>query len=229
MISSSGTGSEVPVGFSLWKNFLRFDCFTIPSSVLWIGYIDTEERQSDRLPFSRKSQWGKGLLVSRPITAHRHAAFTPIGSRHMKKKRLNFIRFKIDSRLTKIDLSPCLLNLFSWIPPSFPPSLGVSSNQSSLSHEYPDCREGGSEASLLVSPLVVAGIVIGLVLFLSCVTIIVGSLRKDGRLRNPHLRASYGEPPDATPVSAVTPTHCRLSCRLTAFWHKLIIMGALST
>uniref|UniRef100_A0A3Q0S6H6 Brain expressed, associated with NEDD4, 1 n=1 Tax=Amphilophus citrinellus TaxID=61819 RepID=A0A3Q0S6H6_AMPCI len=48
------------------------------------------------------------------------------------------------------------------------------------------------EASLLVSPLVVAGIVIGLVLFLSCVTIIVGSLRKDSRLRNPHLRASYG-------------------------------------
>nr|XP_023646591.1 protein BEAN1 isoform X2 [Paramormyrops kingsleyae] len=67
----------------------------------------------------------------------------------------------------------------------------VSSNQSSPAHEYPDCREGGSEASLLVSPLVVAGIVIGLVLFLSCVTIIVGSLRKDGRLRNPHLRASY--------------------------------------
>uniref|UniRef100_A0A8C6S3Z3 Brain expressed, associated with NEDD4, 1 n=1 Tax=Neogobius melanostomus TaxID=47308 RepID=A0A8C6S3Z3_9GOBI len=49
------------------------------------------------------------------------------------------------------------------------------------------------EPSLLVSPLVVAGIVIGLVLFLSCVTIIVGSLRKDSRLRNPHLRASYGQ------------------------------------
>ncbi|XP_051501253.1 protein BEAN1-like isoform X1 [Myxocyprinus asiaticus] len=67
----------------------------------------------------------------------------------------------------------------------------VSSNQSSHAHEYPDCQEGGNEASLLVSPLVVAGIVIGLVLFLSCVTIIVGSLRKDSRLRNPHLRASY--------------------------------------
>uniref|UniRef100_A0A673H916 Protein BEAN1-like n=1 Tax=Sinocyclocheilus rhinocerous TaxID=307959 RepID=A0A673H916_9TELE len=49
----------------------------------------------------------------------------------------------------------------------------------SHAHEYPDCQEGGNEASLLVSPLVVAGIVIGLVLFLSCVTIIVGSLRKD--------------------------------------------------
>ncbi|XP_019748513.1 protein BEAN1 isoform X2 [Hippocampus comes] len=69
----------------------------------------------------------------------------------------------------------------------------VSLNQSH--GEYPDCRserETGGEASLLVSPLVVAGIVIGLVLFLSCVTIIVGSLRKDSRLRNPHLRASYG-------------------------------------
>ncbi|KAI1904086.1 hypothetical protein AGOR_G00002050 [Albula goreensis] len=67
----------------------------------------------------------------------------------------------------------------------------VSSNQSRPAHEYSDCQDGGSEASLLVSPLVVAGIVIGLVLFLSCVTIIVGSLRKDGRLRNPHLRHSY--------------------------------------
>uniref|UniRef100_A0A3Q2T6L2 Uncharacterized protein n=1 Tax=Fundulus heteroclitus TaxID=8078 RepID=A0A3Q2T6L2_FUNHE len=53
----------------------------------------------------------------------------------------------------------------------------LSSNQSH--GEYPDCRserESGGEASLLVSPLVVAGIVIGLVLFLSCVTIIIGSL-----------------------------------------------------
>ncbi|MBN3299451.1 BEAN1 protein, partial [Amia calva] len=72
----------------------------------------------------------------------------------------------------------------------------VSSNQSSPVNEYPDCREGGSEASLLVSPLVVAGIVIGLVLFLSCVTIIVGSLRKDGRLRNPHLRTESSFAPD---------------------------------
>ncbi|CAL8298527.1 unnamed protein product [Merluccius merluccius] len=68
----------------------------------------------------------------------------------------------------------------------------VSSNHSH--GEYQDCseREMAGDASLLVSPLVVAGIVIGLVLFLSCVTIIIGSLRKDSRLRNPHLRASYG-------------------------------------
>ncbi|XP_068423381.1 protein BEAN1 [Clinocottus analis] len=78
----------------------------------------------------------------------------------------------------------------------FPPSSFLSAVSSNQSHgEYPDCRserESGGEASLLVSPLVVAGIVIGLVLFLSCITIIVGSLRKDSRLRNPHLRASYG-------------------------------------
>lgn len=70
----------------------------------------------------------------------------------------------------------------------------VSANQSH--GEYPECRserEPVGEPSLLVSPLVVAGIVIGLVLFLSCITIIVGSLRKDSRLRNPHLRASYGQ------------------------------------
>uniref|UniRef100_A0AAQ4Q9R3 Brain expressed, associated with NEDD4, 1 n=1 Tax=Gasterosteus aculeatus aculeatus TaxID=481459 RepID=A0AAQ4Q9R3_GASAC len=82
-----------------------------------------------------------------------------------------------------------------WTHP-FPVRLpAVSSNQSH--GEHPDCRgerESGGEASLLVSPLVVAGIVIGLVLFLSCITIIVGSLRKDSRLRNPHLRAAYGEP-----------------------------------
>uniref|UniRef100_A0A8C4K109 Protein BEAN1-like n=1 Tax=Dromaius novaehollandiae TaxID=8790 RepID=A0A8C4K109_DRONO len=59
--------------------------------------------------------------------------------------------------------------------------------------EFPSYSENGNDPSLLVSPLLVAGVVIGLVLFLSCVTIIVGSLRKDGRLRHPHLRrdASY--------------------------------------
>lgn len=83
-------------------------------------------------------------------------------------------------------------NTQTWPRSLCPPA--VSSNQSH--GEYPDCRserESGGEASLLVSPLVVAGIVIGLVLFLSCITIIVGSLRKDSRLRNPHLRASYGQ------------------------------------
>ncbi|NXY45813.1 BEAN1 protein, partial [Ceuthmochares aereus] len=61
-------------------------------------------------------------------------------------------------------------------------------NQSSPTGEFPSYGENGNDTSLLVSPLLVAGVVIGLVLFLSCVTIIVGSLRKDGRLRHPHLR-----------------------------------------
>uniref|UniRef100_A0A7M4FU66 Protein BEAN1-like n=1 Tax=Crocodylus porosus TaxID=8502 RepID=A0A7M4FU66_CROPO len=54
--------------------------------------------------------------------------------------------------------------------------------------EFPSYSGNGNDTSLLVSPLLVAGVVIGLVLFLSCVTIIVGSLRKDGRLRHPYMR-----------------------------------------
>uniref|UniRef100_A0A8C0GQJ1 BEAN1 n=1 Tax=Chelonoidis abingdonii TaxID=106734 RepID=A0A8C0GQJ1_CHEAB len=71
----------------------------------------------------------------------------------------------------------------------------VHLNQSSPISEFPGYSENSNDTSLLVSPLLVAGVVIGLVLFLSCVTIIVGSLRKDGRLRHPHPRreANYGE------------------------------------
>ncbi|NXC13247.1 BEAN1 protein, partial [Corythaeola cristata] len=72
-------------------------------------------------------------------------------------------------------------------------------NQSSPTSEFPSYSENGNDTSLLVSPLLVAGVVIGLVLFLSCVTIIVGSLRKDGRLRHPHLRR------DAQVLSACFP------------------------
>ncbi|KAM4721598.1 protein BEAN1 [Rhinophrynus dorsalis] len=61
----------------------------------------------------------------------------------------------------------------------------IHSNQSSAFPEYPACIR--NDGSLMVSPLVVAGIVIGLVLFLSCVTIIIGSLRKDGGVRDCHL------------------------------------------
>ncbi|POI26069.1 hypothetical protein CIB84_010181, partial [Bambusicola thoracicus] len=72
----------------------------------------------------------------------------------------------------------------------------VHVNQSSPTSELPSYSENGSDASLLVSPLLVAGVVIGLVLFLSCVTIIVGSLRKDGRLRHPHQRRDTAYAPD---------------------------------
>ncbi|NXE36114.1 BEAN1 protein, partial [Ptilorrhoa leucosticta] len=60
-------------------------------------------------------------------------------------------------------------------------------NQSSASSALPRPGEHGSDTNLLVSPLLVAGVVIGLVLFLSCATIVVGSLRKDGRFGHPHL------------------------------------------
>ncbi|XP_010004543.1 PREDICTED: protein BEAN1-like [Chaetura pelagica] len=68
------------------------------------------------------------------------------------------------------------------------PNGEVHLNHSSPTSEFPSYSENGNDTSLLVSPLLVAGVVIGLVLFLSCVTIIVGSLRKDGRLRHPDLR-----------------------------------------
>ncbi|NWZ69313.1 BEAN1 protein, partial [Acrocephalus arundinaceus] len=58
-------------------------------------------------------------------------------------------------------------------------------NQSSTSNAFPSPREPGGDSSLLVSPLLVAGVVIGLVLFLSCATIVVGSLRKDSRFGRP--------------------------------------------
>ncbi|NWV60714.1 BEAN1 protein, partial [Malurus elegans] len=54
-------------------------------------------------------------------------------------------------------------------------------NQSSAASAFPGSGESGGDTNLLVSPLLVAGVVIGLVLFLSCATIVVGSLRKDSR------------------------------------------------
>ncbi|NXO62479.1 BEAN1 protein, partial [Phainopepla nitens] len=58
-------------------------------------------------------------------------------------------------------------------------------NQSSTPSAVPSPREHGGDPSLLVSPLLVAGVVIGLVLSLSCATIVVGSLRKDSRFGHP--------------------------------------------
>ncbi|XP_069758144.1 protein BEAN1 isoform X2 [Narcine bancroftii] len=71
------------------------------------------------------------------------------------------------------------------------------SNQSGGSHGYPHYNQNISDTNLLVSPLVVAGIVIGLVLLLSCMTIIVGSFRKDSRLRDSNVRAEASYAPDA--------------------------------
>ncbi|XP_062355759.1 LOW QUALITY PROTEIN: uncharacterized protein LOC134048174 [Cinclus cinclus] len=74
--------------------------------------------------------------------------------------------------------------------------LSIAANQSSASSAFPSPGEHGGDTSLLVSPLLVAGLVIGLVLFLSCATIVVGSLRKDSRLGQPPLARGAADAPD---------------------------------
>ncbi|KAG7231577.1 hypothetical protein INR49_011542 [Caranx melampygus] len=67
--------------------------------------------------------------------------------------------------------------------------------------EYPDCRsERESGGGVLWCLRGCGGDRYRSGPLLSCVTIIVGSLRKDSRLRNPHLQASYG--PDVSPTEA---------------------------
>ncbi|KAF4799038.1 protein BEAN1 [Turdus rufiventris] len=75
-------------------------------------------------------------------------------------------------------------------------NLPIFSNHSSATSAFPSAREHGGDTNLLVSPLLVAGVVIGLVLFLSCATIVVGSLRKDSRLGQPRLPREAAEAPD---------------------------------
>ncbi|NXR60963.1 BEAN1 protein, partial [Rhadina sibilatrix] len=74
-------------------------------------------------------------------------------------------------------------------------------NQSSASSAFPSPREPGGDSSLLVSPLLVAGVVIGLVLFLSCATIVVGSLRKDSRPGRPapNINSCFAAPDGFSP------------------------------
>ncbi|NWX54698.1 BEAN1 protein, partial [Promerops cafer] len=67
-------------------------------------------------------------------------------------------------------------------------------NQSSASSAFPSPGEHGGDSSLLVSPLLVAGVVIGLVLLLSCATIVVGSLRRDSRGRAASLNSCFAAP-----------------------------------
>ncbi|XP_063294734.1 protein BEAN1 isoform X2 [Pelobates fuscus] len=78
----------------------------------------------------------------------------------------------------------------------------IHTNQSNAFPDYFGYVRSNNDTSLLVSPLVVAGIVIGLVLFLSCVTIIIGSLRKDGGVRDWRMEAdpSYDGISYAVPV-----------------------------
>ncbi|XP_053304633.1 protein BEAN1 isoform X2 [Spea bombifrons] len=76
----------------------------------------------------------------------------------------------------------------------------IQANQSNGFPEYFGYIRSANDPSLLVSPMVVAGIVIGLVLFLSCMTIIIGSLRKDGGVRDLHADPSYDGISYAAPI-----------------------------
>uniref|UniRef100_A0A8C9NA23 BEAN1 protein n=1 Tax=Serinus canaria TaxID=9135 RepID=A0A8C9NA23_SERCA len=75
---------------------------------------------------------------------------------------------------------------------------------------FPSAGEHGGDSSLLVSPLLVAGVVIGLVLLLSCATIVVGSLRRDSRARRPRpgTAAADGEGPRDTGGRAANVNCC---------------------
>ncbi|XP_077166116.1 protein BEAN1 isoform X4 [Paroedura picta] len=69
-------------------------------------------------------------------------------------------------------------------------------NQSGAVSKLSHYTEHSGDTNLMGSSVMVAGMVIGVVLFLSCVTIFVGSLRKDRRLRHPHLRRDPCYTPD---------------------------------
>ncbi|XP_068058701.1 protein BEAN1 [Anomalospiza imberbis] len=77
-------------------------------------------------------------------------------------------------------------------------NLPIASNRSSASSAFPSRGEHGGDGSLLVSPLLVAGVVIGLVLLLSCATIVVGSLRRDSRAGRPRPARGAADAPDGS-------------------------------
>ncbi|XP_059008976.1 protein BEAN1 isoform X1 [Mustela lutreola] len=64
---------------------------------------------------------------------------------------------------------------FSWLPDV--------SRYNRTSYFYPTYSESSEHSHLLVSPVLVASAVIGVVIILSCITIIVGSIRRDRQAR----------------------------------------------
>ncbi|KAJ6666035.1 hypothetical protein lerEdw1_000939 [Lerista edwardsae] len=64
----------------------------------------------------------------------------------------------------------------------------VHLNQTSPISEFSHYTEISNDSNMLGSPVLVAGVVIGVVLFLSCVTIIIGSLKKYRCFQHPQLR-----------------------------------------
>ena len=69
-------------------------------------------------------------------------------------------------------------------------SLFTVARYNRTSYFYPTFSESSEHSHLLVSPVLVASAVIGVVIILSCITIIVGSIRRDrqARLQRRHHR-----------------------------------------
>lgn len=64
-----------------------------------------------------------------------------------------------------------------------PFSLSTVARYNRTSYFYPTFSESSEHSHLLVSPVLVASAVIGVVIILSCITIIVGSIRRDRQNR----------------------------------------------
>lgn len=62
-------------------------------------------------------------------------------------------------------------------------SLSTVARYNRTSYFYPTFSESSEHSHLLVSPVLVASAVIGVVIILSCITIIVGSIRRDRQAR----------------------------------------------
>ncbi|XP_004843167.1 protein BEAN1 [Heterocephalus glaber] len=83
------------------------------------------------------------------------------------------------------------------------------------SYFYPTFSESSEHSHLLVSPVLVASAVIGVVIILSCITIIVGSIRRDrqARLQRHHRRRHRNQDYEQSHVSDGR-TYSRSSHRL---------------
>lgn len=62
-------------------------------------------------------------------------------------------------------------------------SLSTVARYNRTSYFYPTFSESSEHSHLLVSPVLVASAVIGVVVILSCITIVVGSIRRDRQAR----------------------------------------------
>lgn len=106
-------------------------------------------------------------------------------------------------------------------PAQAPLSLSAVARYNRTSYFYPTFSESSEHSHLLVSPVLVASAVIGVVIILSCITIIVGSIRRDRqarlqrhrhrhhhhhhRRRHREYEHGYGELPPRGPCTCILP------------------------